>query len=179
MPDRARLVVSSAGMDEDLERLSGRRARRRLLIALGTIPLLASLGFGAWFFQHKKQEAEDRALVDQVSGAAFGCVASLRGDAPEAWSLERALEHMSQMARRTRDREVPTVREDRDRFARLATDAARGCEELGALMTRAQRERPSLYFAVPAALAQPVDQADPERWYRRTLPDTRPAASSR
>ncbi|MBX3272968.1 MAG: hypothetical protein KF729_22085 [Sandaracinaceae bacterium] len=164
-------------MDEDLERLSGRRARRRLFIALGTIPLLASLGFGAWFFQQKKQEAEDRALVDQVSGAAFGCVASLRGDAPEAWSLERALEHMSQMARRTRDREDPTVREDRDRFARLAADAARGCEELGALMTRAQRERPGLYFAVPAALAQPVDQADPERWYRRTLPDTRPAAT--
>lgn len=163
-------------MDEDLERLSGRRARRGWLIALGTVPLLAAIGFGAWFFLDKKQEAANRALVDQVTGAAFGCVASLRGDAPEGWSLERALEHMSHMARLTRDAEDPTIREERERFARLAADAAAGCEQLGTLMMRAQRESSHLYFAVPAVLAQPPDLASPERWYRRVLPETRPAA---
>lgn len=163
-------------MDEDLERLSGRRARRRWLIALGVVPVLAAAAFGVWFFLAKKQESENRALVDQVTGAAFGCVASVRGDAPEGWSLERALEHMSHMARLTRDRGDPSIREERDRFARLAADAATGCEQLGVLMRRAQQEGRDLYFAVPAALAQPPDQSNPERWFRRVLPETRPAA---
>ncbi|MCB9597543.1 MAG: hypothetical protein H6719_32795 [Sandaracinaceae bacterium] len=163
-------------MDEDLERLSGRRTRRGWLIALGTVPVLAAIAFGVWFFLQKKQEAENRALVDQVTGAAFGCVASVRGDAPEGWSLERALEHMSRMERLTRDREDPTIREERERFARLAADAAAGCEQLGTLMRQAQRDSAGLYFAVPASLAQPPDQSDPERWYRRTLPDSRPEA---
>lgn len=162
-------------MDEDLDRLSGRRARRGWLYALGVVPVLAAAGFGIWFFLQKKAESENRALVDQVTGAAFGCVASVRGDAPEGWSLERSLEHMSYMARLTRDEDDPTIREERERFGRLAADAATGCEQLGTLMRRAQQEGRELYFAVPAALAQPADQANPERWYRRVLPETRPA----
>jgi len=162
-------------MDEDEERLSGRKARRRWMIALGFIPLLGAIGFGVWYFrQHQRHEA-NTVRVDQLTGAAFGCVGSIRGDAPDNWSLARALEHMSYMERRTREG-GPALAEERARFAQLATDAARGCEELGSLMLSAQREGTNLYFAVPAALAQPPDMDDPERWFRRVLPETRPEA---
>lgn len=160
-------------MDEDEELLSGRRTRRRFLMVLATLPVFAVLGAGIWYFLHVRQEARNLAMVEQVTGAAFGCVASARGDAPEVWGLERALEHMSRMERVTRDTQDPTTREERVRFGVLAADAARGCEELGRLMAEAQRESVELYFAVPAPLAQPPDQERPERWFRRTLPETR------
>ena len=163
-------------MDEDEELLSGRRSRRRLMIALSLLPVLGAVGFGVWFFLDMRQHADDQGTVDQVTGAAFGCVAAVRGDAPETWSLERSLEHMSHMERLTRDEDDPTIAEERSRFARLAADAALGCEQLGRLMMDAQRESRGLYFAVPAVLAQPPDQDDPERWFRRVLPDTRPEA---
>ena len=162
-------------MDDDEELLSGRKARRRWMIALGFIPLLAAIGFGVWYFMDKQRHEGNTVRVDQVTGAAFGCVGSIRGEAPENWSLARALEHMSYMERRTREG-GPALAEERARFAQLATDAARGCEELGTLMLSAQRDGTNLYFAVPAALAHPPDMDDPERWFRRVLPDTRPDA---
>ncbi len=146
------------------------------MVALSTLPLLGAIGFGGWFFIDRQRHADDQGTVDQVTGAAFGCVAAVRGDAPETWSLERSLEHMSHMERLTRDEDDPTIAAERSRFARLAADAALGCEQLGRLMMDAQRESRGLYFAVPAVLAQPPEQDDPERWFRRVLPDTRPQA---
>jgi len=163
-------------MDEDEELLSGRRGRRRLLMALGTLPVLGAIAFGLWFFLEQQQHAVEEMLVEQVTGAAFGCVAAVRGDSPELWSLERSLEHMSHMERLTRDEEDPTIATERSRFAQAAAEAAHGCEQLGRLMLQAHRDSEDHYFAVPAVLAQPPDQEDPERWYRRVLPDTRPQA---
>lgn len=161
-------------MDDEEAILSGRRARRRWLIVLGTLPIIGVIGVGVWIFLDARQHAENTVLVERVTGAAFGCVASIRGDAPEVWGLERALEHMSRMARVTRDREDPTTLAERQRFGDLAADAARGCEELGDVMREAHRAD-ALYFAVPAPLATLVDEDQPERWFRRVLPETRPA----
>ncbi len=157
-------------MDADEELLSGRAARRRWLFALVTVPFVLLMGAGIYFFLQRRRAALETELVEQTTGAAFGCVSSMRGDAPEPWGLERALEHMARMARVTAD--APDGPE-RTRFRRLATDAARGCEALGALMRRAGEESTDLYFGVPAALAQPPDMNDPERWYRRALPSSR------
>ncbi|MCZ7681826.1 MAG: hypothetical protein M5U28_24755 [Sandaracinaceae bacterium] len=162
-------------MDLEEEELSGRRRARRWIAILVSLPFLAIMGGGVWFFLDKRQTAHEKTLVEQVTGAAFGCVASMRGDAPEAWSLERALEHMSRMERVTREATEENAAE-RERFSRLATDAARGCEELGSLMMRSREEAPGLYFAVPAKLAQPPDQSQPERWFRRALPTSRAEA---
>lgn len=161
-------------MDADEEVLSGRRARRRWLMVVGSLPFLAALGAAIWFFVDQRQEAQNTVMVERVTGAAFGCVASIRGDAPDVWGLSLALEHMSRMARVTLDRDDPTTAAERERFARLAADAARGCEELGNLMREAHDD--ALYFAVPAPLAQLVDSDNPERWFRRVLPETRPQA---
>ncbi len=157
-------------MDLDEDVLTGRRRKRRWLIALISLPFLGVMGFGVWFFLSARQEAHEKTLVEQVSGAAYGCVAAMRGDAPEAWGIERALEHMSRMERVTRG-EVATP--DTPRFLQLSEDAARGCEQLGTLMMQARNEAPDLYFAVPAKLAQPPDEGAPERWFRRTLPESR------
>lgn len=162
-------------MDRDEEILLGRRRKRVWIGLFVSIPFLAAMAGGVWFFLSQRREAQNEVIVENVTGAAFGCVASLRGDAPEAWGLERALEHMSRMERVTRDEDDPTTREERERFARLAADAARGCEELGRLMMGAQRDETELYFGVPAQLAQPPDQADPERWFRRVMPKSREA----
>lgn len=160
-------------MDDD-ELLGGRKRSRAPLIALAVLApvFAAAVGGGWWVYQRSRRETE-RVLVEEVTGAAFGCVASVRGDAPELWGLERALEHMSRMERVTRDATNPATADERQRFARLAADAARGCEALGTLMMRAQRESGDLYFAVPASLAQPPDRDDPERWFRRVLPQSR------
>lgn len=159
-------------MDVEEEELSGRRQKRRWLAALISLPFLGAMCFGVWFFLHARQKAHEKTLVESVSGAAFGCVVAMRGDAPEAWALDRALEHMSRMERVTRG--AAEGAPDAARFTRLATDAARGCEELGSLMMRARDEAPGLYFAVPAKLAQPPDAGQPERWLRRVLPKSRP-----
>ncbi len=160
-------------MDADEEVLSGRRGRRRWLIVLATLPVLAAIGAGVWFFLEIRQHAQNTVMVERVTGAAFGCVASIRGDAPDIWGLERAIEHMSRMEGVTQDQEDPTTLAERERFSGLATDAARGCDELGNLMREAHRDD-ALYFAVPAPLATLVDRDDPERWFRRVLPETRP-----
>lgn len=160
-------------MDKDEEVLSGRAARRRWLFVLVTIPFLALMGSGIWFFMQRRRAALNTELVEQTTGAAFGCVASLRGDAPEEWGLERALEHMARMERVTRDAEGEDAAEERARFSRLAEDAARGCQALGDLMRQATQESSELYFAVPAKLAQPPDMDNPERWFRRVLPSSR------
>lgn len=163
-------------MDADEELLLGKKQKRRWIAALVALPFVAAMAAGAWFFFDKRRQAREKVLVEQVTGAAFGCVASIRGDAPEVWGLERALEHMSRMERVTRDTEDPTTRRERERFARLAADAARGCEELGRLMMEARQQDTDLYFAVPAKLAHPPDLDDPERWFRRTLPQSRQEA---
>src|SRR5690606_12227970 len=117
-------------LDADEEALGGRRRKRRLIAALVLLPFLGVMAFGVWFFFDVRQAAREKTLVEQVTGAAFGCVASMRGDAPDPWGLDRALEHMSRMERVTRDAEDPAGAEERERFARLAVDAARGCEQL-------------------------------------------------
>lgn len=160
-------------MDRDEEILLGKRRKRVWIGLVVSVPFLAAMAGGVWFFLDKRREAQNEVIVENVTGAAFGCVASVRGDAPEAWGLERALEHMSRMERVTRDADDPTTREERERFARLAEDAANGCEELGRLMIGAQRDETELYFGVPARLAQPPDQGDPERWFRRVMPKSR------
>ncbi len=162
-------------MDLEEEELSGRRRARLWIAVLVALPFLGIMAGGVWFFLSARQRAHEKALVEQVTGAAFGCVSSMRGDAPELWSVERALEHMSRMERVTREATDENAAE-RERFARLATDAARGCEQLGTLNLRARDEAPDLYFAVPAKLAQPPDQSDPERWFRRALPTSRTEA---
>lgn len=154
-------------MDVEEEELSGRRRRRRWIAFFASLPFIAAMGGGVWFFVATQQRAAEKALVEQVTGAAFGCVTSMRGDAPESWGLELALEHMSRMERTTRE-DGP----EGQRFARLAADAARGCEELGSLNVRATSTAPHLYFAVPAKLAQPPE-GEPERWFRRVLPKSR------
>lgn len=159
-------------MDAEEEALSGRRTARAWLVIFATLPFLAIVGAGVWYFLSERQRAIEKTLVEQVSSAAFGCVIAMRGDAPETWSVERALEHMSRMERVTREASEANAAE-REHFARLAADAARGCEELGSLMMRAREEAPGLYFAVPAKLAQPPDQSQPERWFRRALPASR------
>jgi hypothetical protein len=161
-------------MDADEELLLGRKSKRRWIAAAIALPFLIAIGGGVWFFLDQRRQAREKVLVEQVTAAAFGCVASVRGDAPEVWGLERALEHMSRMERVTRDADDPTTRAERERFARLASDAARGCEELGSLMMQARREAPDLYFGVPAPLAQPPDLERPQRWFRRVLPQSRP-----
>src|SRR5690606_5603745 len=113
-------------MDPDEDELTGRRRRRRMIAAAVSLPFLGVMGFGVWFFLSAQSTARERTLVEQVTGAAFGCVASMRGDAPEPWGLERALEHMSRMERVTRDANADEA--ERERFVRLSTDAARGCE---------------------------------------------------
>ncbi len=160
-------------LDADEEALAGRRRKRGLIAALVSLPFLAAMAFGVWFFLDARQTAREKTLVEQVTGAAFGCVASMRGDAPDPWGLERALEHMSRMERVTRDAEDPTGLRERERFAGLALDAARGCRELGSLMMQARAEAPHLYFAVPAKLAQPPEESEAERWFRRILPKSR------
>jgi hypothetical protein len=156
-------------MDADEEELIGRKRRRRMLALLVSLPFVAAMGGGVWFFVTTQRRAYEKVLIEQVSGAAYGCVTSVRGDAPETWGLDLALEHMSRMERVTRSGgEGPDV----ERFTRAATDAARGCEELGRLMMQARAEAPHLYFAVPAKLAQPPE-GEHERWYRRVLPKSR------
>lgn len=159
--------------DADEDALSGRRSRRRWIAVGVSLPFFAVMGFGVWFFLGARSTVRDKALIEQVSGAAFGCVASLRGDAPETWDIERALEHMTRMERVTRDPEGDTPDAERERFTRLAADAARGCDALGTLMMRARAEAPHLYFAVPTKLAQPPDHDAEERWFRRILPASR------
>ncbi len=157
-------------MDADEEELTGRKRRRRMIALLVSLPFLAAMGGGVWFFVTTQRKANDKGLVEQVSGAAYGCVASVRGDAPETWGLDLALEHMSRMERTTREAAQDAA--DATRFDRLAIDAARGCEELSRLMMQARAEAPHLYFAVPARLAQPAE-GEPKRWFRRTLPKSR------
>jgi hypothetical protein len=161
-------------MDADEAEVTGQTARRRWIAFFATLPFLAAIAAGVWLYLHERQKAHDEQMTEQVTGAAFGCVASVRGDAPDVWGVERSLEHMSRMERVTRDREDPATADERARFARLAADAARGCEELGSLMMESQRSGSELYFGVPAKLAQPPDMNDPERWYRRVLPLSRP-----
>lgn len=159
-------------MDADEELLSGRATRRRWIYVLVTLPFLALMGSGVFFFMQRRQAAREVELVEQTTGAAFGCVASIRGDAPDAWGLERSLEHMARMARTTENE--GSTEQERARFAQLSEDAARGCEALGELMRTATQESDSeLYFGVPAKLAQPPDLEAPERWYRRVLPASR------
>jgi hypothetical protein len=141
---------------------------RWLFVLLGAIPLLVILAFAIGFVVVSRDGANEKTLVDEVSTAGLACVLSVRGDAPESWGLENALEHMSRMERSTRDASAPPA--DRARFAQLSIDAARGCEALGTVTARARAEAPDLYFAVPAKLAQPPDQREPERWFRRVLP---------
>lgn len=160
-------------MDRNEEILLGTRRRKVWWGLLLSIPVVAALAGVAWFVVDKRNTARDKVLIENVTSASFACVASVRGDAPEVWGLERALEHMSRMERVTRESENPTA-EERRRFHQLATDAARGCEELGRLMLEAQREAPHLYFAVPAPLAVMPDLDHPDRWYRRVLPRNRP-----
>lgn len=160
-------------LDADEEALAGRRRKRGLIAALLSLPFLGVMAFGVWFFLDARQTAREKTLVEQVTGAAFGCVASMRGDAPDPWGLERALEHMSRMERVTRDAEDAGIARERERFAGLAVDAARGCEQLGSLMMQARAEAPHLYFAVPAKLAQPPVESEAERWFRRVLPKSR------
>lgn len=143
---------------------------------LVTIPFLLAMAGGVYFFYLRYRAAREVELVDQVTGASFGCVASLRGDAPESWSLERALEHMARMSRQARRPAEGDASPTHLRFAQLAADAARGCEALGALMRSSTTEFPNLYFAVPAKLAQPPDLAHPTVWYRRVLPSDRAEA---
>ncbi len=155
---------------EEQQRRTKRRLRIFVLVLL-MLPFFGAMAFGVFFFFGARDDAHERDLIEQVSGAAFGCVASMRGDAPEPWGLERALEHMSRMERATRD--APVDRPDRQRFLRHAQDAARGCQALATLTREAQRDAPQLYFAVPARLAQPIDADDAEPWFRRTLPQSR------
>lgn len=156
-------------MDLDEEELSGKRRRQRWRALAISVPFLAAMGAGAWFFLAARQKAYEKSLVEQVTGAALGCVSAMRGDAPETWGLDLALEHMSRMERVTRGGDVNA---DHARFSRLAAEAAGGCDRLGSLMLRAQADAPRLYFAVPAKLAQPAE-GETERWYRRVLPTSR------
>lgn len=158
-------------MDADEEVLTGKVQKRRMVAAAIAVPFIAIMALGVWYFLSAQRSARERMLVEQVTGAAFGCVASMRGDAPEPWGLERALEHMSRMERETRGDDADPS--ERERFQRLSIDAARGCEALGRLMLEARRDSPHLYFAVPAKLAQPPLANEPERWMRRVLPKSR------
>lgn len=138
-----------------------------------TLPFVLLLALGVWRLMQRKQRASDRARVEALTVAANACVSAVRGDAPEAWGLSRALEHMSRMGRVSADPHNPAFREERQRFRRLSAEAAAGCAELGRLVRRAHRGGGRLYVAVPASLAQaPLAGAD-ERWFRRLLPETR------
>jgi hypothetical protein len=159
-------------VDADDE-LAPRRSGRTWLIT-ASVAMLAIAGIILAVVIWRKRKADrETVIVEEVTSSAFGCVAAIRGDAPELWSLESALEHVSRMERVTRDTTNPLTRDEREHFHTNAVDASRGCMALSTALAQAQADAPDLYFAVPVKLAQPVDQRDPERWFRRVIPQSR------
>jgi hypothetical protein len=156
-------------MDADEEELSGRRRRRAWIGVLLAVALIGAMAAGAWFFRAKERAAAERDLVEQATERARRCVAALRADAPEDWSLARALEQVSCNERLARlDASGPEA----ERFAQQARAIADSCGDLAAVVDRARAEAPELYLGVPRALGgRPTEPHD--RWLRTVLPSSR------